>query len=539
MILAADGANPTPTPKPTSTPSPLAVHDERPTGAPRDVPPVFSPAPIKRTRLVSLDVFRGLTIAMMVLVNNSPGTAYAQLDHVKWHGWTATDLVFPFFLFIVGVAVPFSLAKRSEQSTRSQLLGGIWLRALSLVMLGMLLRAIYAPAPWLDNPETGFFFTKAMRWTGFCLAWAGMFALLVPWPWKRLATWLPIVSAVLFVIYCIAMHFVRAKAIANGWPATTFGGSIFNPDMMRIPGVLQRIGICYGIAATIALFAGWRTVLISALALCTIYVCLMFKVQVDGHKLGSLTEDDNFARTVDVAVLERSYIRPDGSRFYTQKHTYSEYPDNEGIVSTLPAIATALFGILAGFWLRRPHSSAELCAGLLAMAGPVILLGIVLDNALMPINKNLWTPSFSVFCAGMAMLILGTVFWLCDVLGHRVWAWPFTVMGMNAIAAFVASSVVGRLVSFTQVSDRVTNWKTHVTTETQSTVLGWLDHRIVDALHHSAEWVAAKPWIQAHAPSLGHFATPQNESLLCGLAFVLVIFLLMLVLYLCRVFVKV
>lgn len=504
-------------------PSPLAVQREPGWETLHDLLPNLSPQSVPRqSRLVSLDVFRGLTIALMILVNNGGERSYDALEHAKWNGWTAADLVFPFFLFIVGVAIPFSLSNRREATSRGQLLGRIWVRALALVMLGMTLRAMAVPAPWANSPD-GFLFTKGIRWFCFVFAWVGTIALLVPWKSRRMGTMVPIVIAVLFISLAFAMHFVRIQALKNGWPAGDFGGSLFNPDMMRIPGVLQRIGICYGIAATIALLAGWRVVLLSALALCTLYVVLMFKVPVSGHALGSLEEADNFARTVDVAVLDRSHVNALGKVEYTQRHSYTDYPDNEGIVSTLPAIATALIGILVGFWLRTPYTPSERCAGLLAFAGPVIFLGVVLDHALMPINKNLWTPSYTIFTAGMAMLVLGTIFWLCDVLGRRRIVWPFTVMGMNAIAAFVASSVIVYLSRMFPIT--IDGKKIGVTT--------YVNRQLTASLHD------ASAWLNAHAPRLPDIATPQNESLAYALAVVLFVWLLMLVLYVCRVFVKV
>ena len=136
-------------------------------------------------RLAALDVFRGITIAMMVLVNNSGGPekdTYGMLNHVDWHGWTPTDLVFPFFLFIVGVATPFSLAKRSALATgRGELVARIWIRALSLIVLGHLLSATNIPWPFRDVPHDGFFFTKLMRTVGFFGSWAAIFLILAPW----------------------------------------------------------------------------------------------------------------------------------------------------------------------------------------------------------------------------------------------------------------------------------------------------------------------------------------------------------------------
>src|SRR5882724_1280170 len=126
----------------------LPVVSETPTQSPIEV------AVQPKTRLQSLDVFRGITIAFMLLVNHpGPGEAYVPLDHAKWDGWTPTDLVFPFFLFIVGVAIPLSFRKRREDPNllRASLLGHVWLRALAIVMLGMLLRAV--PGLWRPSPD--------------------------------------------------------------------------------------------------------------------------------------------------------------------------------------------------------------------------------------------------------------------------------------------------------------------------------------------------------------------------------------------------
>ena len=531
---------------PTRSPASL---DRLPPVAPLETaPPGLASHPVptaietvdKPRRLAALDVFRGITIAFMVLVNNDAGTPYAPLDHASWNGWTPTDLVFPFFLFIVGVATPFSLAKRSDAFTpRRALIGRIWVRALSLILLSHLLSAAYMPLPWHDAPASGFLFTKAFRLVGFVGVWASILALLIPWPWRRLSTWLPVTIAVLFWGYCVAMHFVRAHAKQHGWPVddageTLFGGGAFNPDKVRIPGVLARIGICYGVAATIALFAGWRSILVIIVALFAIYSTIMLKVRLRDHETGSLSMTDNVARRVDVAVFERHVII-DGKDVATQKHTWRDYPDNEGLLSTIPAIATPLIGVLVGTWLRTRRTASEHGIALLAMGVPMTFLGIVLDHALMPINKILWTPSFVVFTAGMAMFGLGFVFWMTDVLGRRVWAWPFKVMGMNAIAAFAASSIVTNLARFVHVREvpairaggevvRKAAKDVNVVTFAQYHVFGAV--------------CVASDWLHAHA-HLTPFATTQNLSLAWALTFVCVIFLITLVLYACRIFVKV
>src|SRR5450432_1806446 len=213
-------------------------------------------------RMAALDVFRGATIAFMVLVNNPGGPTYAPLDHAPWNGWTPTDLVFPFFLFIVGVAIPFSQSKRLANASRKSALVRIWLRALSLFMLGILIHSM--PGRWQPLPS-GFYTLKILHFIGYVFVYGAILALLIPWKWPRVTTWLAPLVAVIFFLLVIANYF--ALRHARLWLPENFvlGGGIFQPQRLRIPGVLQRIGICYGVAATISLFAGWRTILFTAI----------------------------------------------------------------------------------------------------------------------------------------------------------------------------------------------------------------------------------------------------------------------------------
>jgi predicted acyltransferase len=479
------------------------------------------------SRLASLDIFRGITIAMMVLVNNDgKGEPYAMLDHAKWHGWTPTDLVFPFFLFIVGVATPFSLAKRGAAAvSKLSLFGHIWSRALALFMLGQLLQAF----PQISEkalPE-GFLVLKVLRIMGFALVWGGIGALLIPWRWKRIQNWLPVAIAVSFYALAIAMHFAVAHAKVNGWPAdVSIGRGIHDPDFVRIPGILQRIGICFGIAASLALFAGWRTMIVSIVVLCAAYSGVMLGAKSDSVPRGSISPTTNIARLVDETVFDRWTTNAAGERAYAYRHTWRQYPDPEGIVSTLPAVATAGLGVLVGWWLRRPDRlPAEKCAGLMAMAVPVGILGFALDGAVMPINKSLWTPAFVFLTGGLAMLGLGFVFWLADVRQWRWWALPFKIFGMNAIAAFVLSSLIVRI-----------GWMIRFAGPSAGETVGlttYCQNRVYDAVHHWSNQ------LQASNPSLPVLATPQNTSLAYALCFVAVVFACMALMYVCRVFVKV
>ncbi len=297
----------------------------------------------------------------MVLVNN-PGSweqVYQQLDHSAWDGWTFTDMVFPSFLWMVGVSMTLSFAKRmaGEHSRRKMMLHSVR-RSVSIFVVALVL---------------------------------------------------------------------------NQFPYFTF-------DYVRLPGVLQRIAICYVIAAAIYLYGGRRGVMIGVLALLTGYWMLMTLYPVPGFGPGVLTRDGNFAKYIDGLVLD--------GHMWRQTRTW----DPEGIVSTLPAIATTLFGVLTGMFLRANRSDAERAAWLFTASCGLLLSGLVM-NIWMPINKNLWSASYSVFMAGMSTGIFALFYWLVDARGHKAWAKPFVIYGQNALAAFVFSGMVARLMEEIKVPD--------------------------------------------------------------------------------------
>jgi predicted acyltransferase len=307
-------------------------------------------SPTPPGRLASLDVFRGLTVASMILVNN-PGTwtaVYPPLRHAAWHGWTFTDLVFPFFLWIVGAAMTLSFARRFERGDGSGRLALHALRRAAIVFaLGLLLN-------------------------GF--------------PSFDLATW-------------------------------------------RIPGVLQRIAVCYLAASVIFLFTGWRGQAISIAVLLAGYWLAMTLVAVPGIGAGSLDKGANLAQYVDRVVL--------GRHMWSETRTW----DPEGLLSTLPAIATTLFGALAGRLLLATRTPAAKTAWMFLSGSALVAAGLLM-NVWLPINKNLWTSSYAVFTAGVASLVFACCYWLVDVKGHRRWTRPFAIYGMNALAAYVLAGAL-------------------------------------------------------------------------------------------------
>jgi len=310
-------------------------------------------------RLVSLDVFRGATIASMILVNN-PGSwaaVYPPLRHSAWHGWTFTDMVFPFFLWIVGVAMTLSFAKRVERG---------------------------------DN---------------------------------RLRLFL---------------HAARRAAIIFGLGLVLNGFPHFHLATWRIPGVLQRIAVCYLLATAIFLLTTWRGQAIWIAGLLAGYWMLMTLVPVPGAGAGWIEKDANLAKYVDGLVL--------GSHMWSQTRTW----DPEGLLSTLPAVATVLFGILAGSLLRSAFTAAEKTAWLFFGGNALVFAGLVM-NVWFPINKNLWTSSYVVFMAGLASIVFAGCYWLVDVKGHRGWSTPFAIYGMNAIAVYVLAGALETLLDLIQV----------------------------------------------------------------------------------------
>ncbi len=324
-------------------------------------------------RLQSLDAFRGFTIAAMLLVNNPGdwGHLYGPLAHAEWHGWTFTDWVFPFFVFISGMAMTMSLSRRAA----------------------------------LGDDKLKLTLTTVRR-------------------------------GAVIVLIGLALNFIPA----------------FDLDTLRWPGVLQRLGLCTIVAAPLAVYLGWRGQAAVGLGLLGLYSVLLLAVPVTGAdgvvRTGSLLPGQDTASALDRALM-------DGHLW-----AKSKVWDPEGLLSTLPAVASQIAGLLAGHWLATRRSAAERTVGFF-LAGLVLLwAGQVLDAWNMPINKNLWTPAFVASTAGWACLLFGASFWLLDAApdgalrqGARRLAQPLVVFGMNALALFVLSGLVAKLLYTVKVGD--------------------------------------------------------------------------------------
>lgn len=317
-----------------------------------------------RERLVSLDAFRGFTIAAMVLVNNPGdwGNLYSQLEHAKWNGWTFTDSIFPFFLFITGVSMSLSLGRLAEAGAdKPRLLAKLAKRACLIFLIGFILN--YLP--------------------------------------------------------------------------------YFNLEKVRILGVLQRIAICTLLSAPVVVYCGWRATLAVIAVLFTVYSVLQLAVPVPGIGAGVLEPGQDFGAWIDRMVL--------GKHTWVQSKTW----DPEGLVSTLPAICSQLFGVLAGRWLRTSVPRIEQTIWMLLFGLLFVWTGAILDTILMPINKSLWTPSFCVLMAGWALIVFSAFYWLLDVNPYPAvraaaarWTKPFVIYGMNALFVFALSGFLAKMFGY-------------------------------------------------------------------------------------------
>ncbi|MGB6783263.1 MAG: heparan-alpha-glucosaminide N-acetyltransferase domain-containing protein [Terracidiphilus sp.] len=310
-------------------------------------------------RLLSLDVLRGITIAFMIMVNNNGGEgSWGFMNHAQWNGLTATDLVFPTFVFVVGISVVFSTeARLARGASRAELVRHTVVRALILVLLGI---------------------------------------------------------------------------VVNSFP-------FFHLDHMRFYGVLQRIGICYLVVALFYLFdrRAWTKWTALAVALVGYWVLVRW-VPVPG--LGAPGRDIPFMD------MNRNLVSWIDQRLFPH-HLYLYAPDfntrdPEGLLSDLPAIGTALMGVLTGIWLRTGRSVYAKQRGLAAAAAVSLVLGYAWSLEF-PLNKNMWTSSYVLVAGGYSLVVLALAYLAVEVKGwRRGWTWPWLVFGSNAIIAYMISELL-------------------------------------------------------------------------------------------------
>lgn len=318
---------------------------------------------------MALDVLRGITVAGMIMVNN-PGNwehIFAPLRHAEWHGLTPTDLVFPFFMFIMGVSTAFSL-KRFDYRLSGTLAAKIFRRTLVIFLLGLVLDRVGA-----------------------------------------------------FVWGCTG-----AEGLADGLRAA------FNADSIRIPGVLQRLAVCYCAAALIASTMSQRAVKWLVGLLLGGYAAVL--LTLDGLSFTM----DNVVGMVDRALLGENHL------YHEHAYGMSLPIDPEGILSTIPSVAHTLLGYLAGRMLLEVRDVREQMLKLMTAGILLTLAGWLLSYG-MPLNKKIWSPTFVLTTCGMASGLLGVLIWWVDVKGHRAWSRVFLVFGVNPLLLYVTSGVLAVL----------------------------------------------------------------------------------------------
>jgi predicted acyltransferase len=364
-----------------------------------------------KERLTSLDVFRGFTILLMTIVNN-PGSwssIYPPLEHAEWHGCTPTDLVFPFFVFIMGTAIPFAMpVKHFDGAVFNKIL----VRSLRIFCLGLFLSVF---------SRIHLFGFEGIPLLGvrLVIAFAVAYALLGNFSMK--------VKTILAVgIFIILL-------------SLAFSGLEHFEDT-RIPGVLQRIAIVYFFASILYLKTNLKTQLWVVASILVIYYLLMAFVPVPGFGPANFDKGTNLAAWLDNLVLN--------GHLWSVSKTW----DPEGILSTLPAIGTGILGMYIGQLLNLQTNRTEILKKT-AVTGVILLIGGLIWNIIFPINKSLWTSSYVLYTAGIATLCLSLLYYIIDIQGYKKWAKLFLIWGVNPMIVFFFSGIIPRVLGSIQVQN--------------------------------------------------------------------------------------
>ncbi|MDB5002159.1 MAG: N-acetylglucosamine transporter [Mucilaginibacter sp.] len=362
----------------------------------------------QNSRLLSLDVFRGITVAAMILVNNPGdwGHIYTPIEHSKWNGCTLADLIFPAFLFIVGVSIVYSMERKvASPSNHGKMLWGALRRGVILIAISLIIQLILHPSF----------------------------------------------------------------------------------EHLRFPGVLQRIGVVFFICALLYIKASQRVRDWLFVILLIGYYLLMNFVPVPDTGIASLNPETNMGAWLDRIIFTPNHL-------WVESHTW----DPEGLLGTLPAIATGLFGIRVGTWLkRRDRDDSVKVSWMFTYGVAAVVLGLIWD-LFFPINKALWTSSFVLYAGGWSTIALAFSYWLIDVQGYKGFTSFFLPFGANAITAYVLSDFVPHYINKIRIG-------------------GSSIYQILFEPHFSA----------------------YNASLFCAIVMMLLIWILMWILYIRKIYIKV
>lgn len=365
-----------------------------------------------KDRIISVDVLRGLTVLLMTLVNN-PGSwsyVYPILDHAKWNGCTLADLVFPFFIFIVGIAVPLAMPVKKDNAEN---ITKVITRSLRIFCLGLFLSYFYSIhfmglQPGITLLCIRLFFTFLV---GYALI--GDFN-----PKTK-----NILAVIIFVIL-IGLAYSGQENFAK----------------IRLLGVLQRIGIVYFFVSLIYLKTNIKTQIILSASILLGYWALMTLLPVPGVGHPNLEVGTNLASWLDSVLLE--------NHMYIETKTW----DPEGLLSTLPVIGNGLIGLLIGQLLMRPMPKIKINKIMAGISLALILLGLLWSLAF-PINKSIWTSSYVLFTAGLALLLLSLIYYIIDVRGYKKWTTFLLTWGVNPMIVFFVSGILPRALTMIKIQD--------------------------------------------------------------------------------------
>ncbi|MBS7233254.1 DUF5009 domain-containing protein [Flavobacterium psychroterrae] len=353
-----------------------------------------------RERLISLDVFRGLTILLMTIVNNPGdwGNVYPPLLHAEWHGCTLTDLVFPFFIFIMGVAVPLAMPEKIyDTSTFNKIL----VRSLRMLCLGIFFN-YFGKIQLFGLDGVPLLIGRLIITIAVGYALMGSFSSKVK----------NILAFSILIIYLFLAY-----------------SGIESYQDVRLPGVLQRIAIVYFVVSLLYLKTSQKTQIITGIVLLVGYWAIMTLIPVPGIGEANLEKGTNLAAWVDSIFLK--------GHMYRGTVTW----DPEGILSTIPSIVNGIIGLLIGQILQREITKTQK-ATKIAIAGIALIIAGLLWNIVFPINKSIWTSSYVLYTTGLAATFLALLYYIIDIADYKKVFKPFLIWGVNPMIVFFTSQII-------------------------------------------------------------------------------------------------
>ena len=383
-----------------------------------------------RERLISLDVFRGLTILLMTIVNN-PGDwahVYAPLLHSEWHGCTPTDLVFPFFIFIMGVAVPLAMPTKTWDDTT---FNKILVRSLRMFCLGIFFN-YFSKIQLFGLDGIPLLIGRLIITVAVGYALMGNFSSKV----KNILAF-----SILLIYLFLAYSGVEAY------------------QSVRLPGVLQRIAIVYFVVSLLYLKTNKKTQIITGVVLLLGYWAIMTLIPVPGIGVANLEKGTNLASWIDSILLK--------GHMYRETITW----DPEGILSTIPSIVNGIIGVFIGQILQREITKIQK-AQKMAIAGVTLIIVGLIWNIVFPLNKSLWTSSYVLCTTGLATTLFAILYYIIDIADYKKGFKLFLIWGVNPMIVFFFSQIIPQALVMIEI-------KNPENPETQINLLNYLYHFII------------------------------------------------------------